>query len=180
MTACETTAADRGPAGAAGEGPDVGAAVAFVVRSTQNRPQTEAELADKLRGRGCTDAVVAAALVQSRGLGAVDDAAFARAWVCDRGEGRGFGTDRLRVELRRRRVPDAVADAALAVLTERDDREVATELARRRAATFPSSAEPPVVARRLQGYLLRRGYPSGLAQAVAIEVSGLERFRAWD
>ncbi len=77
---------------------------------------------------------------------------------CTTGERREFGVARLRAELRRRLVPEPLVDAALAALEQRDDRAAATELAERRVATLPASLDPPAVARRLQAYLVRRGY----------------------
>lgn len=163
-----------------GKADQIDRAVAFLLRSTQHRPQTEAELAAKLRRRDVDDDVAAAALQRARDGGVVDDRAFAHAWVDDRGRQRGYGVGRLRQELRRRLVPEPLVEEALAELDERDDLSVATDLARRRAAAMPSSLEPSAVARRLQGFLVRRGYPVALAQRVAIGVSGLDRYRDWD
>ncbi|MBA2729400.1 MAG: regulatory protein RecX [Euzebyaceae bacterium] len=168
------------PVNGGGDGDPVTAAVAFVLRSTQSRPQTEAELRDKLRNRQVPADIAERALDRARQLGATDDAAFARAWVADRGVKRGYGTARLRDELRRRRVPDEPIEAALEVLQERNEQAIATQLAGKRAAGMPASLEPPAVARRLQGYLVRRGYGPALAQRVAIDVSGLNRYRSWD
>lgn len=153
-------------------------AFAFVLRSTAHRPQTEAELAAKLAGRDFDAHVVDAALEQARAVGAVDDAAFATAWVEDRGRRRGYGLRRLRQELARRQVPDAVADEALASLETRDELAVATDLARRRAQQMPAALKPDAVARRLVAFLARRGYPEGLARRAAITASGLDR--EWD
>lgn len=154
------------------------AAVAFVLRSTKARPQTAAELRAKLDDRGYDSSVIDAAIAKATDLGAVDDGAFARAWVADRGLVRGYSVSRLRGELRRRRVPDPVIDDALAPLDERDDLAVATDLARQRAQRMPAALEPAVVARRLLGFLARRGYTEALARRVAIDVSGLDRH--WD
>lgn len=156
----------------------MGKAVGFLLRSTANRPQTEAELAAKLRARNVDDVVVTAALQRARDSGVVDDAAFAAAWVEDRGRRRGYGLARLRRELRRRQVPEHVAQAALATLEGRDELAVATDLARQRAQQLPASLQPEAVARRLVGFLARRGYPEGLARRAAITASGLDR--DWD
>jgi regulatory protein len=109
------------------------AAVAFVLRSTRARPQTAAELRAKLSDRAYDTAVVDAAIARATELGAIDDAAFARAWVADRGMVRGYSAARLREELRRRKVPQPLIDDALAQLDDRDDVGVATDLARTRA-----------------------------------------------
>ncbi len=158
----------------------VAKAVAFGLRSTQQRPQTVAEITAKLRGRFDDGDVVEAAVERLTAVGALDDGAFARLWVQDRGRGRGYGLARLRQELQRRGVPDHVAEQALGDLAERDETATATELARKRFRTLPTSLEPEAVARRLQAYLMRRGYNHGLANAVAIRVSGLDRHREWD
>ena len=160
-------------------GATVDSAFAELLRRTSLRPQTQAEVTAVL-ARRYDDDVVTAAVERGRKAGAIDDAAFARAWVADRGDKRGYGTARLRDELRRRKVPEPLIDDALADLSERDDLAVATELARKRASSFPASLEPPAVARRLAGFLARRGYGPGLAQKVAVDVSGLERYRSWD
>lgn len=154
------------------------AAVAFILRSTRQRPQTRAELERKLHARDIGPRACEAALTRAEQLGAVDDRAFARAWVADRGRGRGYGVPRLRRELERRGVPEIVAEWALEELADRDPLAVATELARQRAARLPATLEPEVVARRLVAYLARRGYEQGLARRVAIAVSGLDRH--WD
>ena len=148
-------------------------AVGYLLRSTSARPQTEAELRDRLAGRDVDTDVAERAIDRLRALGGVDDAAFAHAWVRDRGHGRGFGRRRLQQELRRRRVPEPLIDDALAELAERDDLAVATDLARTRMRALPPRLQPEAIARRLQSYLQRRGYPDGLCRRVAVDVSGL-------
>lgn len=153
-------------------------ALAFVLRSTGQRPQTEAEVAAKLRARGLDDAAVAATLAEARALGALDDAALASAWVQERCVGRGYAAARVRQELLGRGVVDGLVDEALRGLGSRDEAAVATEVARRRLRRLPAGLRPEAVARRLAGHLIRRGYPPALARRVAIEVSGLDR--GWD
>jgi regulatory protein len=155
-------------------------AIAYGLRSTQARPQTVAEITAKLRSRFDDPDVVEAAVAQLKALGALDDAVFARIWVEDRGVSRGYGRARLAQELRRRKVPQDIAEEALAVLDDRDDLETATDLARRRFASLPATLEPAAAARRLHAYLVRRGYNDGLSNKVAIAVSGLDRHRDWD
>ncbi|GEM_PF-2611933 len=167
-----------GPASSASAGAStgddpVGEALAFVLRSTRQRPQTEAEVARKLARREHGEDVIDAALARARDLGAVDDAAFARAWVEDRGRGRGYGTARLREELRRKGVTDADIDAALLALADRDEHSTAVDLARRRLARLPAGLDAAAVLRRLTGYLVRRGYPPGLAERAAREAAHL-------
>ena len=172
----ERAAVDR--TGSVDRATAVAAATAFLLRSTKARPQTVAELRDKLAARDYDDAVIDAAIARGVELGALDDAAFARAWVGDRGLTRGYAAGRLRRELRDRSVPEPLIDDALAQLDDRDDLAVVTELARTRAQRMPARLPPETVARRLVGFVARRGYPEGLARRVAIEVTGLDR--QWD
>ena len=153
-------------------------AYAYVLRSTQQRPQTRAEVAAKLRRREVDAAAADAALGRAEAVGAIDDRVFARAWVEDRGRKRGYGQARLRRELRDRQVDDALVDEALAALDDRDDLAAATELAAERARQAGVGTDPAKVARRLVGYLVRRGYPPAVAQRAAISVTGLDR--GWD
>ena len=172
----ETRAGKRG-GGSTGRDP-VERALAYLLRSTQARPQTEAELRGKLAARDVDDDVADQAVARLRAVGGVDDAAFAHAWVADRGQGRGYGRLRLQRELRRRQVPEPLILDALAALDDRDDLAVATDLARTRTRSLPARLQPEAVARRLQSYLQRRGYSDGLARRVAIDVSGLAT--EWD
>ena len=153
-------------------------AAAFILKSTNNRPQTESEIRAKLTTREYPVEVIDAACAHARAVGALDDQALAHALVSERGERSGWGRSRIAAELDRRGIPAHVADTALAVLDDRDDLAVATELARKRLRQLPSSLQPEAVARRLAGYLTRRGHPPGLAQRVAREVSGLNH--QWD
>ena len=156
----------------------VASAVQLVLRTTRVRPRTEAEVRAKLHDSDYPDDVVDTAIERAATLGAVDDVAFAKAWVNDRAVGRGYSAARVRQELQRRAVPDPVIDTALEMLRVRDDLAVATELARTRAQRLPATLAPEVVARRLIGFLGRRGYPEDLARRVAVQVTGLDH--EWD
>jgi regulatory protein len=145
--------------------------LAFILRSTTARPQTEAEILGRLRSREVPDDVADAAIQRARDIGALDDAAFARAWVSDRGLNRGYGAARLHEELRRRLVPDELIELALAGLESRDELAAATELALERVRRLPRSLSREAIARRLHRYLTRRGYPQALAERVALTVS---------
>lgn len=153
-------------------------AYAYLVRSTAQHPRTESEARERLARREVAADVSEEVVAHARTQGVLDDAAFARAWVEDRGRARGWGAARLRRELLRRGVAEPLVESALALLADRDDFTVASQLARRRFRQLPASLEPEAAARRLHSYLVRRGHPPGLAQRVAFQVSGLDR--AWD
>jgi regulatory protein len=145
--------------------------LAFILRSTAARPQTEAEIVGRLQSRQVPEDIAEAALARAKSLKAIDDAAFARAWVYDRGANRGYGMARLREELRYRLVPDELIEEALAQLEDRDDLAVATKLAGEWASRLPPRLSREASARRVCSYLTRRGYPVDLAEQVAWTVS---------
>lgn len=154
------------------------AALAFLIRSTSQRPLTVAEAEAKLRSRDHADDVVRAVVDRAVAMRVLDDAAFAQMWVDDRGIKRGYGQQRLRRELRGRKVPDDLIDDAMAALDDHDEVAQATELARARAQRMPADLEPPKVAQRLVGFLVRRGFPGHVAHDVARRVTAMDR--DWD
>jgi regulatory protein len=97
----------------------------------------------------------------------VDDAAFAHQWVQSRAP-RGYGTARLRAELRARGVGPALIDAALAAVDRGAQLDEARRLARRRLPALARTA-PLKAAARLRDHLLRRGFPGGVVAQVVRE-----------
>jgi regulatory protein len=159
--------------------PEGGAtAMGFLIRSTNQRPLTEGEARDKLAAREHPPEVIDAVIEQAVAGKLLDDRAFAEGWVNDRGVNRGYGRDRLRRELRKRKIPDPLIDQALVVLEDHDETAQATALARKRAQGMPATLEPPKVAQRLVGFLVRRGFPSHVAHDVARKVTAMDR--DWD
>ncbi len=153
--------------------------VAAVMRATARRPLTVAEARAKLVALDLQPEHVEEALRRLAAVRAVDDRAFATAWVADRGARRGYGASRLRQELRRRQVPEELIEGVLAELAEeRDEADEAVRLARERWARLPASLEPDAAARRIVGFLVRRGYPPGLAERAARKATRLDE--PWD
>ncbi len=138
-----------GRAGVDPRGEAVGRAFAYVLRSTAQRPRTEAEVRASLDSRGLGD-VADEVLVRARAAKAVDDDAFARLWVEDRGRTRGYGAARLRQELRRRLAPEPLIADALLLVEDRDDLAVATGLARAGLGQLPPALQPEAIAAELR------------------------------
>ncbi len=96
----------------------------------------------------------------------MDDAAFARAWVQARAGARQIGPVRLRTELRARGVDHALIDAAIRERSGAgDELAQALEAGRRRLPRLAARDARRAPA-RLRDYLLRRGYPTGVALQV--------------
>jgi len=97
--------------------------------------------------------------------GLVDDDRFAREMARDQALRRRAGDRAIQAELRRKGVATEVVEAALAEVSV-DEGERARSFALQRAGRL--AAVPPEAAyRRLQGALLRHGYPPALAREAA-------------
>jgi regulatory protein len=131
------------------------------LRQLAVRPRTRAELAKALAKRGVSDEVSAAVLDRYDEVGIIDDAAFARAWVSSRHQGRGLARRALAVELRRHGVDADTAGEALGELDPETEAETARALVDRKLRT--ATGTPEAVFRRLVGMLARKGYPPGVA-----------------
>lgn len=125
------------------------------------RPRTRAELASALARRGISEETARQVLDRYHEVGMIDDAAFARAWVSSRHQGRGLARRVLADELRRRGVDAEIASEALDQLDEATEAATARALVDRKLRTMTGS--PEAVFRRLVGMLARKGYPPGVA-----------------
>ncbi|WP_199510961.1 regulatory protein RecX [Nucisporomicrobium flavum] len=131
------------------------------LRQLAVRPRTRAELAKVLARREISEEVIAEVLDRYDEVGIIDDAAFARAWVTSRHQGRGLARRALANELRRRGVDAEVATEALETLDEDEEAATARTLVDRKLRT--ATGTPDQVFRRLVGMLARKGYPAGVA-----------------
>jgi regulatory protein len=131
------------------------------LRQLAVRPRTRAELAKVLQRKEISDEVIAEVLDRYDEVGIIDDAAFARAWVSTRHQGRGLARRALANELRQRGVAAEVASEALDDIDEDDEAATARALVDRKLRT--ATGPPEAVFRRLVGMLARKGYPAGTA-----------------
>jgi regulatory protein len=131
------------------------------LRQLAVRPRTRAELAKVLTRKEISDEVIAEVLDRYDEVGIIDDAAFARAWVTSRHQGRGLARRALANELRQRGVDAEVAGEALETLDDDEEASTARALVDRKLRT--ARGEPEAVFRRLVGMLARKGYPAGVA-----------------
>ncbi|MFY1690893.1 regulatory protein RecX [Plantactinospora sp. WMMB782] len=137
------------------------AAREICLRQLAVRPRTRAELAAALARRGISAEVADEVLDRYDEVGIIDDAAFARAWVSSRHQGRGLARRALANELRQRGVDADIATEALGELDESTEAQTARQLVDRKLRTATGS--PEAVFRRLVGMLARKGYPPGVA-----------------
>lgn len=131
------------------------------LRQLAVRPRTRAELTKVLIRKEISEEVIAEVLDRYDEVGIIDDAAFARAWVSSRHQGRGLARRALANELRQRGVDAEVADEALEAVDEEAEAAAARSLVDRKLRT--ASGAPDAVFRRLVAMLARKGYPAGIA-----------------
>ena len=125
------------------------------------RPRTRVELGKALARKEISDEVISEVLDRYDEVGIIDDAAFARAWVASRHQGRGLARRALANELRQRGVDSEVASEALETVDDDEEAATARALVDRKLRT--ATGTPEAVFRRLVGMLARKGYPAGVA-----------------
>lgn len=151
----------------------VGAALAFIHRSTANSPQSEGRLRAKLTERGFPGPVVDEALAQARAQRLVDDGAMLAALITER-RSRGHADRRLRRDLRDRGFTGVQVDDALTLYADTDPAAAAFALAREQV-TRHRSVDAEVAVRRTIGHLVRRGHSEGLARKAARDAVHVDR-----
>jgi len=129
---------------------------AIVLRQLSMAPRSRAQLARKLRDRGCDDDVAARVLDRMTEVGLVDDEAYAEMLVRSKQSGKGLARKALAHELRKQGIDQDVAEEALEQVDGDDERAKAEELVARKLRTLPGLA-PDVQARPVAGVLARKG-----------------------
>ncbi len=151
--------------GGADDPEGLGRARHVALRQLAMGPRTRHQLTDKMLAKGCTPEVIEQELNRMADVGLVDDQAYAHMLVRTKREGSGMAVRGLRHELRRKGVPEEMAEAAVEGVEPEQEREQAEALV---AARLPRlyGLERDVQMRRLGGFLARKGYPAGLSFAV--------------
>ena len=146
----------------------------IALRRLNAAPRSRAELAEDLRKRGVPQEAADEVLDRFTEVGLIDDAAYANAWVGTRHRGRGLARPVLRRELQSKGIAAQLVEDALDAIDDAAELDRARALAVRR---LPSLArlDAPSRQRRLIGFLMRRGYPVGVAAQVTREVLGAQR-----
>jgi len=144
-------------------------AKAYVERLVAHRPRTVAEVERRLAEKGFPPDVTRAALDCAQAVGVVDDALFARLYADDRLLSRPCSRKLLARELRDRGVDGALAErAARAALPDLSEEDLARQALTARLPLW-GQLDPEAVRNRAAAFLLRRGFPPSLAQAIIKE-----------
>jgi len=129
------------------------------------RARSRKELARRLSRAGYDEDVVEETLSRLEDRGLVDDAQFSQSWVNSRISVKGLGKTRVRWELRQRGVASEVVEEALSSVDPDEERELASDAARRR---WEKDSDPDLRAkrRRVASYLQRQGFEWPLVSEV--------------
>ena len=158
----------RGSGGPAAEQDPEAYARGLVLDSLARSARTRGQLTGMLARKGVDEETAEAVLDRYAELGLVDDAAYAEAFTRSRHEHKGLGSRAIAFELRRRSVPDEVVQEAVSALDADQERATAFRLARERQARM-ASLPREVQARRLAGFLARKGYGGEVVGAAVRE-----------
>ena len=141
------------------------------------RARSESEVRERLRRYGYCEATVERVVERLRELGYLDDEEFAR--MKAREKARSYGPRRVSVELRKSGVDSEIARSAVRdEFAEKSELEAAFSAAARRynkvgsdaaGADAEARADALATARRVYGFLMRRGYSAEVCAEVAKE-----------
>lgn len=142
-------------------------ATRLAAHSLDARPRSVAELRSYLQRKEFTPDTIERALQRLSRAGLLDDASFARFWIENRQLCRPRGKLALRDELRRKGVAPDVIDTTLqdSELLG-DERARAEVLARAALRRYTAAADYPTFARRMGGYLQRRGFAMDITRSL--------------
>jgi regulatory protein len=139
------------------------------LRLLSHRERSRVELRSRLARKGFAAPTIDRVLDRLADSGLQSDERFAASFTLDAHRSRGMSTAAVQGELRRRGIDRNLA-AEAATEPPEDEEARARDLAERRAARM-TGLSPEVRARRLLGYLARRGYPAELSRRLAAEAA---------
>ena len=158
------------------------AAKASALAGLNHRARTADEVRQSLLRKGFAETVTEDTVADLERIGVVDDAAYARAFVRDRFNGRGYGPARLRQDLMRKGVARGAIDEALADLEETEDLGAeAREQADKKWRSLASEEDVRKRKKKTLDYLVRRGFGFDVARsAVDAAAEGEDDDALWD
>ena len=138
------------------------------LRLIEYRPRSTDEVRRRLHDKGYEPDMIEQALDRLQELGLLDDAAFARYWVEQRDTFKPRSARALSYELREKGLDRAVIEAALAE-TQFDEEDAALRAGQKKARTLTSLSYEDF-AKKLTGYLQRRGFHYGTVKEVVAQL----------
>jgi regulatory protein len=137
-------------------------------------PKSSEKLTAKLLEKGYPEAIVRETVVRLESKGLLSDRAYAQNIVAKYSQENPSGMRRIRFELKKRRVPEAVCAEVLAAVDPESENERAREVGLLRWQRFESL---PIEKRKkkIHDFLLRRGFEFDMVRKLIDEFSRAEK-----
>ena len=137
----------------------------IALRQLANSPKTRQQLEKTLLGKDVLPEHVAEVLDRFTEVGLVDDLAYAHLFVRSKCATKKISRSSLMRELRAKGVADDLALAAVAMISDEDEYQLARDAAEKKLRSM-RGLNREVVSRRLFSMLARKGYSSAIAVKV--------------
>ncbi|WP_150306674.1 regulatory protein RecX [Planctomonas psychrotolerans] len=141
------------------------AASAAATRALARRGMSRSEVHSFLAERDFEDDEIEAELDRLERAGFLDDADLAEALVRTHHERKGLGRNAVSQELARRKIDPRIIAEAVSGIDDDDELARATEVAIKRAGQL-TGLDAATAERRLNAYMMRRGYSSSIVREV--------------
>ncbi len=149
-------------------------AVLAGIKHISYKQRTSKEVMDKLIKLEYTEHQIEDAIDKLNTMGFLDDVAYAEEFVDTRQQR--YGRKRIFLELRKRGIPEQIAENALDDQLDVDaGYEIAMNLAQKKYAQC-EGLEPQKAAARVQGMLLRKGYSYDIVKNIIKELGVFDRY----
>ena len=130
----------------------------YVYTILARRMYSSSEIRKKLKEQGYTDEIIDNVILMMEGYGYLNDKTFAEEWIQSRRQNNPKGKIVLKRELTQKGIEgDIIEEVFNQSFDESQQSEIALDMARRKSRSYRN--DDPISARRkLQGYLIRRGF----------------------
>jgi regulatory protein len=130
----------------------------YVYNILARRMYSSSEIRKKLKEQGYTDEIIDNVISMMEGYGYLNDKTFAEEWIRSRAHNNPKGKIVLKRELTQKGIEgDIIEEVFSQSFDESQQSEIALDMARRQSRSYRN--DDPISARRkLQGYLIRRGF----------------------
>ncbi|RAL26397.1 regulatory protein RecX [Thermoflavimicrobium daqui] len=127
------------------------------LRYLSYKPRTVQELRQHLAKKEYREGYVKKVIVEMQKLGYLDDKQYAQAWIEERKHRKGYGSLRLKNELKRKGIAPEWIDEAISQMDDNQERQLAMEVAQRRYLRIHHESWPKIE-RKLGQFLQYRGF----------------------
>lgn len=132
-------------------------AKATVYRLLKFRPRSEHEIVAKLKDKKFSSDTIEQVICFCKKCGLIDDAIFAKGWISSR-LAKPLGLRKIQQELKAKGITDEIITTQLKEMTRNYDETKAVEHIIQKRAKIYQGLDSTTIQRRLEGYLLRRGF----------------------